>query len=205
MAAGSLNPLNMQAYAIDPHPRPDGGIEAFKVDFDGIGGMFVAFAIKWSGDPCFSQVFGFPLIVFEDDAVNGIIGSANGGAGMWNQSSDPSTPGAPTWQQLMDSEQGQLAVNGAFQAAIKKLSIHNIEVSTDVDYFHGMLISEIQHFRNTYVGPMVDPGPPPGRVPPWVLFPPAAVGVLVTGEGVVAAQASRLTITYGQIGAVPVP
>ncbi len=205
MPAGSLSPLNMQAYAIDPHPRADGGIEAFKVDFDGIGGMFCAFGIKWGWDVNYSQVFGAPLISFEDDAVNGIIGSANGGAGMWNQSSDPSTPGAPTWQQLMDSADGQLSVNGAFANAIKKLSIHVIEESTDVGYLHGVIIQELQYYRDTHVATQVDPGPPPGRVPPWVLFPPANVGTIQSGEGVVAAQASRLTITYGQIGAIPVP
>lgn len=205
MAAGSLSPLNMTAYAIDPHPRPDGGFEAFKVDYDGIGGMFCAFGIKWKWDVNFSQVFGFPLITFEDDAVNGIIGSANGGAGMWNQSSDPSDPAALTWQQLMDSEPGQMAVNGAFQKAIKKFSIREIETVTDADYFHGIIIRELQYYRDTYVAPMVDPGPPPGRVPPWVKFPPGNVGTIQSGEGVVGAQASRLTITYGVVGSVAVP
>lgn len=203
MAGGSLNPVNMQAYAIDPHPRSDGAIDAFKVDFDGIGGMFVAFGIKWSWDACFSQVFGFPLIVFEDDAVNGIIGSANGGAGMWNQDSG----NGQTWQQLMESEQGQLAVNAQFQAAILSLSVHDLEVSTDGigGYWRGNVMPEIQYYRDNYVAPMVDPGPPPGRVPPWVLFPPGNVGMIQSGEGIVAAQASRLTLTYGVVGVVPVP
>lgn len=200
MPGGSLSPFNMNSYAIDPHPRPDGGIEAFKVDFDGIGGMFVAYGIKWGWDVNFSQVFGFPLIVFEDDAVNGIIGSANGGAGMWEQDSG----NGQTWQQLMDSEQGQLAVNAQFRARIIGVSIHDLETSTDIDYFHGLIIEEIQYYRDNFVAGMTDPGPPPGRVPPWVLFPPGNTGI-GSGEGIVGAQASRLTLTYGVVGAVPVP
>lgn len=203
MAAGSLSPLNMQAYAIDPHPAPDGRVYAFKVDFDGIGGMFVAYGIKWPWDVNFTQAFGFPLIVFEDDAVNGIIGTANGGAGMWNQDSG----NGQTWQQLMDSEQGQLAVNGQFQAVIQNYSVHDLEVSTDGigGYWRSTIMPEIQYYLDNYVKTQVDPGPPPGRVPPWVLFPPGNVGMIKSAEGIVAAQASRLTLTYGQVGVVPIP
>lgn len=201
MPAGSLSPLNMQAYAIDPHPRPDGGIEALKVDFDGTGGMFCAFGIKWNWDVNFSQVFGFPLISFEDDAVNDIIGTANGGTGMWNQDSG----NGQTWQQLMDSADGQLAVNARFAVVIGGLSVHSIETSTNADFLHKFLIPILQYFHDKYVSAQVDPGPPPGRVPPAVLFPPNNVGMIQSGEGVVGALASLLTITYTQIGAVPVP
>lgn len=203
MTAGNLNPLNMQAWAIESTPhRSDGALEAVSVSFDSIGGLNCAFAIKWVWDTCFSVVHGFELEDFEDDAVNEIIGSANGGAGMWNQDSG----NGQTWQQLMDSPDGQLAVNAQFAAVIATLSVHDIEVATDGAEFHGIILAAIQSEHDAYVTPMVDPGPPPGRKTPAELWPPIQKGLIADAEAVVAAQCSRLTwLSGGVIGAVPIP
>lgn len=218
MAAGNLSPLNMQEWAIDPHPvRPDGAQEAVKLAFDSMGGMFVAYALRWPWDVCFSQVFGFPLIVFEDDVVNGVLDSGNGGAGLWDQTPPPPIVCSFTWRQLQLSQnnasytpagggdplEGQLAVNAAFADFIKTVSVKDLEAATQ-DYFN-VLLEEINYYRTTYVNPIQDPGPPPGRVPPQVLYPPTQIGLIASGEGLVGAQASRLQMLYGVVGAIPVP